>query len=104
MGKVAITHIQNIDFDAESGISTFDINIETGRKHQIRKHLSGIGCHIINDRLYGQSNSPKDSPEKFTAFRGIARFRLPSWTIAPKVFNYLKRFSQTTLHRQLPIR
>ena len=29
------------------------VEIETGRKHQIRKHLSGAGFPIIGDRLYG---------------------------------------------------
>ena len=29
------------------------IKIETGRKHQIRKHLSELGHPIIGDRLYG---------------------------------------------------
>ena len=25
----------------------------TGRKHQLRKHMAGIGCPIIGDRRYG---------------------------------------------------
>jgi len=29
------------------------IEIETGRKHQIRKHMTSIGFPIIGDRLYG---------------------------------------------------
>jgi tRNA pseudouridine32 synthase/23S rRNA pseudouridine746 synthase len=33
--------------------SEIDIRIETGRKHQIRRHLAGIGFPIIGDRLYG---------------------------------------------------
>ena len=33
--------------------SLVSIEIETGRKHQIRKHLSGAGFPIIGDRLYG---------------------------------------------------
>ena len=44
-------------------ISTFHINIETGRKHQIRKHLAGIGCHIINDRLYKPDNESAKKQE-----------------------------------------
>ncbi|WP_425353125.1 hypothetical protein [Abyssogena phaseoliformis symbiont] len=32
-----------------------EINIKTGRKHQIRKHLSGYGCPIIGDRLYNKT-------------------------------------------------
>jgi len=32
-----------------------DIQIETGRKNQIRVHLSDIGCPIVGDRKYGAS-------------------------------------------------
>jgi len=30
-----------------------DVQLLTGRKHQIRKHLSGLGLPIVGDRLYG---------------------------------------------------
>ena len=33
------------------------VEIETGRKHQIRKHLSEFGYPIIGDRLYGSGHS-----------------------------------------------
>lgn len=36
------------------------IEIETGRKHQIRKHLSASGFPIIGDRLYGSGQSSED--------------------------------------------
>lgn len=34
--------------------SVLDINIETGRKHQIRRHLSSLGYPVLGDRLYGE--------------------------------------------------
>lgn len=36
------------------------IEIETGRKHQIRKHLSAAGFPIVGDRLYGSGQSSED--------------------------------------------
>lgn len=36
------------------------IEIETGRKHQIRKHLSALGYPIVGDRLYGTGRSDKN--------------------------------------------
>jgi 23S rRNA pseudouridine1911/1915/1917 synthase len=33
-----------------------DVTTETGRKNQIRVHLSDIGCPIVGDRKYGASN------------------------------------------------
>jgi 23S rRNA pseudouridine1911/1915/1917 synthase len=52
-GKLAITHyrtIRNIN-----NYALLDIKTETGRKNQIRVHLSDIGCPIIGDRKYGAS-------------------------------------------------
>jgi 23S rRNA pseudouridine1911/1915/1917 synthase len=36
--------------------SLLDVSTETGRKNQIRVHLSDIGCPIVGDRKYGASN------------------------------------------------
>lgn len=40
----------------------FKIRPLTGKKHQIRIHLSSIGCKIINDRLYPRL-LPEQSPD-----------------------------------------
>jgi 23S rRNA pseudouridine1911/1915/1917 synthase len=42
----------------QSGFSLVEVRIETGRKHQIRVHLSGLGCPIIGDRDYGATTNP----------------------------------------------
>lgn len=62
--KPATTHIELIRFDDTLNISQVDIEIETGRKHQIRKHLSQAGFPILGDRLYG--NETLDLPLKRT--------------------------------------
>jgi 23S rRNA pseudouridine1911/1915/1917 synthase len=51
--KLAITNyktIRNIE-----NYTLLDIETETGRKNQIRVHLSDIGCPIVGDRKYGAS-------------------------------------------------
>ncbi|MEC8427961.1 MAG: RNA pseudouridine synthase, partial [Pseudomonadota bacterium] len=37
--------------------SLLDVQLLTGRKHQIRQHLSGIGFPIVGDRLYGNGEA-----------------------------------------------
>ncbi|MDA8962627.1 RNA pseudouridine synthase [Pseudomonadales bacterium] len=34
-------------------LSVLSVSIETGKKHQIRRHLSSLGYPILGDRLYG---------------------------------------------------
>ena len=53
-GKTAITHAKLIEYNASENTSLLAINIETGRKHQIRQHLSTAGFPIVGDRLYGK--------------------------------------------------
>ncbi|MGB0896380.1 MAG: RluA family pseudouridine synthase [Flavobacteriaceae bacterium] len=40
--------------------SLLEINLETGRHHQIRCQLNTIGCHIKGDLKYGAKRSNKD--------------------------------------------
>jgi 23S rRNA pseudouridine1911/1915/1917 synthase len=39
-------------------LSLVEVRIDTGRKHQIRVHLAGLGCPVIGDRLYGNGVNP----------------------------------------------
>jgi len=59
--KTACSHVTLLNYDEVNNESTVDVLIESGRKHQIRKHLSGIGFPIVGDRLYGD---PKHLDEK----------------------------------------
>jgi 23S rRNA pseudouridine1911/1915/1917 synthase len=38
--------------------SLLEVELETGRKHQIRVHLAGLGCPIIGDATYGAKSDP----------------------------------------------
>lgn len=51
--KYAVTHYKTIK--VVNNFALLDINTETGRKNQIRVHLSDMGCPIVGDRKYGAS-------------------------------------------------
>ena len=51
-GKPAITHYKVLErFER---YTYMEFKLETGRTHQIRVHLSHIGCPICGDYLYGR--------------------------------------------------
>jgi 23S rRNA pseudouridine1911/1915/1917 synthase len=38
--------------------SLVEVGLGTGRKHQIRVHLAGLGCPVIGDAVYGAATNP----------------------------------------------
>lgn len=57
-GRDAITHYKSekiIQTHTGRKFSFLKIGLETGRTHQIRVHLSKIGCPVVGDTLYSKS-------------------------------------------------
>ncbi len=54
--KWAITGYRTIGTVEE--VSLIEVDLRTGRKHQIRVHLSGMDCPIVGDRVYGAETDP----------------------------------------------
>ena len=50
-GKPSVTHVRVIE--RFNGFTYVELELETGRTHQIRVHLSSIGHPVVNDTLYG---------------------------------------------------
>jgi 23S rRNA pseudouridine1911/1915/1917 synthase len=40
------------------GYSLVEVTLVTGRKHQIRVHLAGLGCPVVGDSIYGATTDP----------------------------------------------
>jgi 23S rRNA pseudouridine1911/1915/1917 synthase len=55
-GQRAVTHYKIIK--ANKDFSLLQINLETGRKHQIRVHMQDLGHPIIGDSKYGSTQNP----------------------------------------------
>lgn len=56
MGKEAVTHYRVLRRTAD--LSALEVTLETGRKNQIRAHLSEMGHPIVGDRAYGCTRDP----------------------------------------------
>jgi 23S rRNA pseudouridine1911/1915/1917 synthase len=54
--KQAVTHYRVMG--KKGPYSLVEVRLETGRKHQIRVHLSGLGTPIIGDPQYGAKTNP----------------------------------------------
>ena len=55
-GKESITDYQIKGYDSVTDVSTVEILLKTGRKHQIRRHFERI-CHpVMGDPVYGKGN------------------------------------------------
>ena len=59
-GRSAISRVSLVQYDEAQDRSLLQVEIDTGRKHQIRRHLSGIGHPVVGDRLYGDQQTDED--------------------------------------------
>jgi len=62
---------------SEEGISEVEINLVTGRPHQIRVQFAHIGCPLLGDRKYGRTE-PAPQTEGPALWSHRLRFRHPT--------------------------
>jgi len=72
-GRRAVTHYRVLR--EQNGRSLVRLQLETGRTHQIRVHLSAMGCPIVGDYLYGAEHTAL--PGRFALHACSVRFRHP---------------------------
>lgn len=68
-GKPAQTRARLLAYDAHGDCSLLEVSIETGRKHQIRRHLADRGFPVVGDPRYGRAGD-------------TARLRLTAYSLA----------------------
>lgn len=74
MGKPAITEFRTLEKFEEH--TFLELDLKTGRTHQLRVHLAFIGCPIVGDRVYGLKQPSIELNRVFLHAKSI-RFRHP---------------------------
>jgi 23S rRNA pseudouridine1911/1915/1917 synthase len=77
-GRAAVTHYRTVATWAR--YAWLDIELETGRTHQIRVHLAHIGHRVVGDPLYGHAGQLGFPAQALHAWR--IRFRHPVTGVA----------------------
>ncbi|TGJ98269.1 RNA pseudouridine synthase [Leptospira langatensis] len=78
-GKKAITDFTVLSSNPEKGISILAAKLVTGRRHQIRFHLSMEGTPILGDETYGENKQEKKElvpkPNRFLLHSYLLKFK-----------------------------
>lgn len=74
-GRSAFTKVSLLVYCEEQDYSLVDVEIGSGRKHQIRRHLSDADYAIVGDRLYGKVPDNADYNLQLCAY--YLRFNCP---------------------------
>lgn len=91
--KLAVTHFRTIESNGQ--YSMLEVTLETGRKNQIRAHLTEAGHPVVGDQLYGSSINPMGRLGLHAKLLGFAHpttgERMTFTAPVPKVFRALVR-------------
>ena len=72
--------------DKDKYLSLAEIQLQTGRHHQIRVQLSAIDCPVWGDRKYGKSQMAGETPHSPALFSSRLSFKLPGKHDEIKIF------------------
>ena len=92
-----LTSYTVLDTNFKKNLSYLDVELHTGRTHQIRAHLSHIGCPILGDGKYGINKINK----KFNFNKQLlVSYSLTFYFKDENILNYLngKNFTLKKLH------
>ena len=82
-----LTSYKILETDAKNNLSKLDVQLHTGKTHQIRAHLAHIGHPILGDGKYGINEINKKFKKKT---QELCSYKLKfNFTTDSKILNYL---------------
>ena len=85
--KIAKTNFLNKGYYNDK-YTLLEVDLLTGRTHQIRVHLSSIGFPIVGDKVYGNEKVNTEVNEKY----GLTRQWLHAYKLEFNLFDHDYRF------------
>jgi len=76
-GRAACSHALLLKYDEVLDRSLLDVSIESGRKHQIRRHLAEEGFPVVGDRLHGNADDAVQGGKNLQLTASFLAFRYP---------------------------
>ncbi len=84
-----------LDSGVDGYISLVEVQILTGRKHQIRKHLAALGFPILGDRMYGVSSDAE-------SFGGVFEGAIVDLQLRAFSLSFISPITQSEITIELP--
>ncbi len=73
-GKISVTHYKTLEIFKGGMFSLLQCQLESGRTHQIRVHLSHVGHSIVGDQLYGNNKRKIESCKEQSIRKRLEKF------------------------------
>jgi 23S rRNA pseudouridine1911/1915/1917 synthase len=92
VGRSAISYFKKIEEYGHSSKKPFaswlEVTLETGRTHQVRVHLTGIGHSILGDPVYGNPSQTQSKWQALPENVKVGILNLPGQALHARVLGF----------------